>query len=82
MTFRIEFTKSAAKSLKTVPKAARKRIAEKIESVAEAPPEPATTNSARVSFHASCYSVEYLNLEIERRYGPVAVPGIPLPTPA
>ncbi len=43
MTFRIEFTKTAAKSLKAIPKTVQKRIAKKIESLAEAPPEPAKT---------------------------------------
>ena len=40
MTFRIEFTKSAAKELKAIPKGAQKRIADKIESLAESPPDP------------------------------------------
>lgn len=43
MTFRIELTKSAAKTLKAIPKTAQKRIAKKIESLAESPPEPAKT---------------------------------------
>ena len=43
MTFRIEFTKSAAKALKAIPKTAQKRIAKKIESLAEGPPDPAKT---------------------------------------
>ena len=41
MTFRIEFTKSAAKALKAIPKTAQKRIAKKIESLAEGPLDPA-----------------------------------------
>ena len=43
MTFRVEFTKSAAKSLRAIPKTAQKRIAKKIESLAEGPPNPAIT---------------------------------------
>ena len=43
MTFRIEFTKSAAKALKSIPKTAQKRIAKKIENLPEGPPEPAKT---------------------------------------
>ena len=43
MTFRIEFTRSAANALKAIPKTARKRIAKKIESLAEGPPDPAKT---------------------------------------
>lgn len=43
MTFRIEFTKSAAKALKAIPKTAHKRIAKKIESLAEDLPDPAKT---------------------------------------
>ena len=43
MIFRIAFTKSAAKALKAIPKTARKRIAKKIESLAEGPPDQAKT---------------------------------------
>ena len=43
MTFRIQFTKSAAKALKAIPKTAQKRIAKKIESLADDLPDPATT---------------------------------------
>jgi mRNA interferase RelE/StbE len=43
VTFRIEFTKSAAKALKALPKRDQKRIAKRIESLAEGPPEPAKT---------------------------------------
>lgn len=37
MTFRVEFTKSAAKALKAIPKSDQKRIAQKIESLAPGP---------------------------------------------
>ncbi len=43
MTFRVEFTKSAAKALRAILKTAQKRIAKKIESLAEGPPNPAKT---------------------------------------
>ena len=43
MTFRIEFTRSAAKALKAIPKKAQKRIAKKIESLAEGASDPAKT---------------------------------------
>ena len=43
MSYRIVFTKSAAKSLKKISKADQKRIADKIDSLAEAPPNPDTT---------------------------------------
>jgi len=43
VTFRIEFTRSAAKYLKTIPKTAQKRIAKKLESLAEGLPDPAKT---------------------------------------
>jgi len=43
VSFRIEFTKSAAKALKAIPKTAQKRIAKKIESLAESSPDPAKT---------------------------------------
>lgn len=43
MTFRIEFTKSAAKALKAIPKTDQKRIAKKIDSLAKSPPEPGKT---------------------------------------
>ena len=43
MTFRIQFTKSAAKALKASPKTAQKRIAKKIESLVGDLPDPATT---------------------------------------
>ena len=43
MTFRVEFTKSAAKALRAIPKTAQKRIAKKIESLVESPPDPAKT---------------------------------------
>ena len=43
MTFRIELTKTATKSLKAIPRKDQKRIAKKIESLAESPPDPAKT---------------------------------------
>ena len=43
MSYRIAFKKSAAKSLRKIPKADQKRIAEKIDSLAEAPPNQDTT---------------------------------------
>lgn len=41
MTFRIEFTKSAAKALKAIPKTDQKRIAKQIERLTQGPPDPA-----------------------------------------
>lgn len=43
MSYRIAIKKSAAKSLKKIPKADQKRIADKIDSLAEGPPNPDTT---------------------------------------
>ena len=43
MTFRIELTKTAIKALKAIPRKDQKRIAKKIESLAESPPDPAKT---------------------------------------
>ena len=43
MNYRIEVKKSAAKSLRKIPKADQKRIADKIDSLAENPPNPDTT---------------------------------------
>jgi len=43
LTFRIELTKSAANAIKTIPKTDQKRIAKRIENLAEAPPDPAKT---------------------------------------
>jgi mRNA interferase RelE/StbE len=43
VTFRIEFTNSAAKALAAIPRKNQKRIARKIESLAENPPAPAKT---------------------------------------
>ena len=43
MSYRIEIKRSAAKALKKIPKANRKRIVEKIDSLAESPPNPDTT---------------------------------------
>jgi mRNA interferase RelE/StbE len=43
LSYKIEVKKSAAKALKNIPKADRKRIADKIDSLAENPPSPDTT---------------------------------------
>lgn len=43
MSYQIEVKKSAAKALKKIPKADRKRIVDKIDSFAESPPSPDTT---------------------------------------
>jgi mRNA interferase RelE/StbE len=43
LTYRIEVKRSAAKSLKNIPKADQKRIAAKIDSLAENTPNPNTT---------------------------------------
>ena len=43
MSYRIEIKRSAAKALKKIPKANRKRIVEKIDSLSESPPNPDTT---------------------------------------
>ena len=43
MNYRIEVKRSAAKALKKIPKADRKRIAKKIDSLAESPPNPEIT---------------------------------------
>lgn len=43
MSYRIEVKKSAAKSLRKMPKADQKRIADKIDSLAENTPNPDTT---------------------------------------
>lgn len=43
MSYRIEVKRSAAKALKKIPKADQKRIAEKIDSLAECPPNPEIT---------------------------------------
>ena len=43
MSYRIEIKRSAAKALKKIPKANGKRIVEKIDSLAESPPNPDTT---------------------------------------
>lgn len=43
MSYRIEVKRSAAKVLRKMPKADQKRIAEKIDSLAENPPDPDTT---------------------------------------
>ena len=43
MSYRVEVKKSAAKALKNIPKADRKLIVDKIDSLAESPPSPDTT---------------------------------------
>ena len=43
MNYRIEVKRSAAKALKKIPKAEQKRIADKIDSLAEDLPNPDTT---------------------------------------
>jgi len=43
VTFRIEFTKSAAKALMAIPRKDQKWIARKIERLAQNPPAPAKT---------------------------------------
>jgi mRNA interferase RelE/StbE len=43
LSYRIVFKKSAAKSLTKIPKTDQKRIAEKIDSLAEGPPNQDTT---------------------------------------
>ena len=43
MTYRIEFKRAAAKSLKRIPKTDQKRIAEKIDSLSENLPAPDIT---------------------------------------
>jgi mRNA interferase RelE/StbE len=43
LSYRIEIKRSAAKALKKIPKANRKRIVDKIDSLAESPPNPDTT---------------------------------------
>lgn len=43
MSYRIEVKRSAAKALRKIPKADRKRIAQKIDSLAEDPPNPEIT---------------------------------------
>jgi mRNA-degrading endonuclease RelE of RelBE toxin-antitoxin system len=43
VTYRIEFTKSASKALVAIPRKDQKRIARKIENLAEIPPTPAKT---------------------------------------
>ena len=43
MKYRIEFKRSAAKALKKIPKSDQKRVAERIDSLSEKLPDPATT---------------------------------------
>ena len=42
MTYRVEFTRSAASALRAIPKADQRRIAKKIESLSKGLPDPAT----------------------------------------
>ena len=44
MKYRIEFKKSAAKALKKIPKSDQRRIRDRIDSLSENLPDPATTN--------------------------------------
>jgi len=43
LKYRIEFKRSAAKALKKIPKSDQKRVAERIDSLSEKLPDPATT---------------------------------------
>ena len=43
MKYKVEFKRSAAKALKSIPKSDQKRIAAKIDSLAEGFPDPNTT---------------------------------------
>ena len=43
MKYRIEFKRSSAKALKKIPKSDQKRVAERIDSLSEKLPDPATT---------------------------------------
>jgi len=43
LKYRIEFKRSAAKALKKIPKSDQKRIRDRIDSLSENMPEPATT---------------------------------------
>ncbi len=43
MTYRIELTRNAAKALRGIPKRDQTRIAAKIDSLAESPPNPSET---------------------------------------
>ena len=52
MKYRIEFKKSAAKALKKIPKSDQKRVAERIDSLSEKLPDPATTKmKGDIPFH-------------------------------
>lgn len=55
MSYRIEVKKSAAKSLRKMPKADQKRIADKIDSLAENTPNPDTTKMK--GNNPSCYHI-------------------------
>jgi mRNA interferase RelE/StbE len=56
LSYRIELKKSAAKSLRKIPKADQKRIAGKIDSLAENPPNPDTTK-IRVGDYRIVYEI-------------------------
>jgi mRNA interferase RelE/StbE len=43
LKYRIEFKRSAAKALKKIPKSDQKRVTERIDSLSEKLPDPATT---------------------------------------
>jgi len=43
LKYRIEFKRSAAKALKKIPKSDQKRVADRIDSLSENLPDPATT---------------------------------------
>jgi mRNA interferase RelE/StbE len=66
LSYRIEIKNSAAKSLKKIPKADRKRIVEKIDSFAENLPNPDTTkmrgnspfHKARVGDYRIIYEIQ------------------------
>ena len=66
MKYRIEFKKSAAKALKKIPKSDQKRIADKIDSLSEKLPDPATTkmkgdnpfHRIRVGDHRIIYEIQ------------------------
>jgi mRNA interferase RelE/StbE len=63
LIYRIEIQRSAAKALKKIPKTDRKRIAEKINNLAESPPNPnATKMKGNNPFHkirAGDYRIVY-----------------------
>jgi mRNA interferase RelE/StbE len=63
LSYKIEVKKSAAKALKKIPKADRKRIVDKIDSLAENPPSPETTkmkgNNPFHKIHVGDYRIIY-----------------------